>query len=251
MLREERDGATAVLTMDYPERRNALGVSMRQALLNALERIEGDRDIRAAVITGAGGNFSSGGDISDMDAADLEAGRQRFRLTHRLVRLMIKSSKPIVAAVEGWCVGGGLSLALCCDRVIASVEARFLASFGKVGLIADIGLLHTLPSRVGQGRARQLLLYGEQIDAATAERIGLIDQVVPAGGSLAAALKRARVFETTAPLPVALTKQHLSQGLDSVLDWEREIQSALFVTADHAEGKAAFLGKRAPLFKGL
>src|SRR6185312_13791843 len=92
MLSEERDGATAVLIMDYPERRNALGVAMRQALLDALERIESDRDIRAVVITGAGGNFSSGGDISGMDAADLEAGRQRFRLTHRLVRLMIKSS---------------------------------------------------------------------------------------------------------------------------------------------------------------
>ena len=250
MLREERDGATAVLIMDYPERRNALGVAMRQALLDALERIESDRDIRAVVITGAGGNFSSGGDISGMDAADLEAGRQRFRLTHRLVRLMIKSSKPLIAAVEGWCVGGGLSLALCCDTIIASAQARFLASFGKVGLIADIGLLYTLPSRVGQGRARQILLYGEQIDAATAERIGLIDHVVPAG-SLAAALERARVFETAAPLPVALTKQHLAQGLDAVLDWEREINPPCSSRPIMPKEKAAFLGKRAPSFKGL
>jgi 2-(1,2-epoxy-1,2-dihydrophenyl)acetyl-CoA isomerase len=250
MLRETRDGATAILTMDYPERRNALGVPMRKALLEALEKIEGDRDVRAVVITGAGGHFSAGGDISGMDVTDLAAGRERFRLSHSLVRLMIKSAKPILAAVEGWCAGGGLSLALCCDTIIASSEARFLASFGKIGLIADLGLLHTLPLRVGQGRARQILLYAEQIDAATAERIGLVDQVVPGGGSLTAALERARAFTATAPLPVALTKQHLSQGLDAALDWEREIQSGLFLSPDHAEGKAAFLGKRSPSFRG-
>jgi enoyl-CoA hydratase/carnithine racemase len=196
MLREERDGATVILTMDFPERRNALGVPMRQALVDALERIEGDRAVRAVVVTGTGGHFSAGGDISGMDANDLAAGRERFRLTHRLVRLMVKSAKPIVAAVEGWCAGGGFSLALCCDTIAVADQARFVASFGRIGLIADLGLLHTLPLRIGQGRARQVVLSGEPIDAATAERIGLIDQIVPAGVSLSAALQRARRLRT-------------------------------------------------------
>lgn len=250
MLTRAQDDATAILTLDYPARRNALAMAMRQALVDALEAIEADRQIRAVVLTGAGGTFSAGGDLSAMDMADFAAGRERFRLTHRLVRLLIKSSKPVLAAVEGFCVGAGLSLALCCDTVVAAADARFAAGFGRVGLVADLGLLHTLPARIGQGRARQVLLYGEQMPAAEAERIGMIDQVVASGAALPAALARARLFHGAAPLPVALTKQYLAAGLDGALDWERDTQSALFLTADHAEGKAAFLGKRAPSFTG-
>ena len=255
MLTEARDGATAILTLDYPERRNALAMPMRQRLVDALEAIEADRDLRAIVITGAGGTFSAGGDISGMNVADLAAGRERFRLTHRLVRLLIKGSKPVVAAVEGWCVGAGLSVAMCCDTVVAAEDARFAAGFGKIGLIADLGLPHTLPARIGQGRARQVLLYGETMTAAAAEHIGMIDHVVPAGTALQAALARAALFHPdaampVAPLPIAMTKQFLAEGLDAALEWERDTQSALFLTSDHAEGKAAFLGKRIPAFQG-
>ncbi len=251
MLTEFRDGATAVLTLDYPERRNALAMPMRQRLVDALEAIEADRDLRAVVITGAGGTFSAGGDISGMNVADVATGRERFRLTHRLVRLLIKGSKPVIAAVEGWCVGAGLSIAMCCDTVVAADDARFAAGFGKIGLVADLGLLHTLPARIGQGRARQILLYGEQIDAARAEALGMIDHIVPPGTALQAALARAALFHAAAPLPIAMTKEHLAVGLDAALEWERGTQSMLFLTADHAEGKAAFLGKRPPVFGGV
>ncbi len=250
MLTRGQEGATAILTLDYPARRNALAMAMRRELVDALEAIEADGDLRAVVITGAGGTFCAGGDLSDMNVGDIAAGRERFRLTHRLVRLLIKASKPVIAAVEGHCVGAGLSLAMCCDTVIAAADARFAAGFGRVGLIADLGLLHTLPARIGQGRARQVFLYGERLEAAEAERIGLVDRVVGPGEALAAALERARVFAAGAPLPVAFTKQFLAAGLDAALDWEREVQSTLFLTADHAEGKAAFLDKRAAAFKG-
>ena len=250
VLSETREGATAILTLDYPERRNALAVPMRQRLVDALEAIEADRALRAIVITGAGGTFSAGGDISGMDVDDLAAGRERFRLTHRLVRLLIKGSKPVIAAVEGWCVGAGLSVAMCCDTVVATEEARFAAVFGKIGLMADLGLLHTLPARIGLGRARQVLLYGEPTDAGRAAAIGMVDHVVPSGTALRAALDRAALFHGAAPLPIAMTKQHLAAGLDAALDWERDTQSALFLTADHAEGRAAFLAKRTPVFKG-
>lgn len=250
MLREDRDGATAILTMDYPERRNALAVPMRVAFIEALERIEADASVRAIIVTGAGGVFSSGGDIAGMDAASLGAGRERFRVTHTLVRLMAKGSKPIIAAIDGWCVGGSVGLALCCDTLIAAADARFMLPFGKVGLIPDLGLLHTLPQRVGAGRARQMMLYGETIDAATAERIGLVDHLVPTGTALTAALERAQRFAALAPLTAAFTRQHLAEGLDAVLDWERDTQSALFLSADHAEGRDAFLAKRPAVFKG-
>ncbi len=250
MLSETREGATAVLMLDYPERRNALAMPMRQCLVDALEAIEADRALRAIVITGAGGTFSAGGDISGMHVGDLAAGRERFRLTHRLVRLLIKGSKPVIAAVEGWCVGAGLSVAMCCDTVVAAEDARFAAGFGKIGLVADLGLLHTLPARVGQGKARQILLYGEPTDAGRAAAIGMVDHIVPSGTALKAALDRAALFHGAAPLPVAMIKQYLAAGLDAALDWERDTQSALFLTADHAEGREAFLAKRAPVFKG-
>lgn len=250
MLQHGQDGATAILTFDHPARRNALAMPMRQALVDAMERIEGDPAIRAVVLTGAGGVFSAGGDISGMNATTIAGGRERFRVTHRLVRLLVKASKPVIAAVEGFAVGAGLSVALCCDTIVAGEGAQFAAGFGRVGLIADLGMPHTLPLRVGQGRARQILLYGERMGVDEALRIGLIDHAVAAGGALDAALARARLFHSMAPLPVALLKQHLAAGLDAALEWERDTQAALFLTADHAEGKASFLEKREPHFTG-
>lgn len=250
LLRESREGATAILTLDQPARRNALSVAMRRALLEAFERIEPERTIAAVVITGSAGNFCSGGDLSDMAVPDIAAGRERFRLTHRLVRLILGGAKPVIAAVEGFAAGAGLSLAALCDTVIAGENACFVAGFGKVGLIADLGLLHTLPRRVGEGRARQILLYGERLAASEAFRIGLADQIVPPGTALAAALARARLLSEQAPLPIALTRAFLAAGLDEALAHEREMQTMLFLSADHAEGKEAFLARRPPRFEG-
>jgi 2-(1,2-epoxy-1,2-dihydrophenyl)acetyl-CoA isomerase len=249
-LIEQRDGTTIVLTLNNPQRRNALAMPLREGLIAAFERIEADRTIRAVVLTGAGGTFCAGGDITAMNVKGLADGLERFRITHRLVRLMIRCGKPIVAAVEGYAVGAGLSLALCCDTIVAAEDARFGAGFGRIGLIADLALNHTLPARIGTGRARQVLLYGEQMDATTGERFGLIDHVVPKGGALDLALRRAKTFADAAPLPVALTKGLLADGLDLALERERELQSMLFLTADHAEGREAFLAKRRPVFKG-
>ncbi|MCK8783608.1 enoyl-CoA hydratase-related protein [Roseomonas sp. NAR14] len=247
---EERQGAVLVLTMDYPARRNALAIPLRRALLDILERVEGDRSVRALVLTGAGGTFCSGGDISGMDVQDVLGGRERLRMAHQIIRLMVAGAKPFVAAVEGWCVGAGLSMACACDTIVASEEARFMAGFGKVGLMADLGLPHTLPLRIGQGRARQVLLYGESMGAAEAERVGLVDKVVLPGQALAIAIERAELLAAQPPAAIALTKQLLANGLDAALEQERQYQTSLFLTADHAEGKAAFLGKRAPHFTG-
>ena len=252
MLIEQRDGTTIVLTLNNPQRRNALAMPLREGfdpLRSSASRL--DRTIRAVVLTGAGGTFCAGGDITAMNVKGLADGLERFRITHRLVRLMIRCGKPIVAAVEGYAVGGAASRSrCCCDTIVAAEDARFGAGFGRIGLIADLALNHTLPARIGTGRARQVLLYGEQMDAATGERFGLIDHVVPKGGALDLALRRAKTFTDAAPLPVALTKGLLADGLDLALERERELQSMLFLTADHAEGREAFLAKRRPVFKG-
>jgi enoyl-CoA hydratase/carnithine racemase len=250
ILAADRDGATLVLTMNEPARRNALSMAMRARFIEELERAERDRDIRAVVVTGAGGQFCSGGDISGMDVADFGSGRERFRITHTMVRAVIESGKPFVSAVEGWAAGAGVGLAIACDCVVAAEGARFLTPFVKVGLAPDFALMHTLPRRIGEGRARNMFLSAEPVDAAEALRIGLVDHVVRDGTALDKALERAAKFAEGAPLAIAMTRSVLARGLADALEWERTAQAALFATADHAEGKAAFAGKRKPDFKG-
>jgi enoyl-CoA hydratase/carnithine racemase len=223
---------------------------MREALLAATDRIEEDRTIRAVVITGAGGHFCAGGDITAMNQRDVAASRDRFRFGHRMVRAVMASQKPYLAAVEGWAVGAGLGMALICDTVIASEAAGFGAGFGKIGLIPDWGLLHTLPRRIGEAKARQMLLYCETLRAAEAQAIGLVDHLAPAGGALEAALTRAEALANIAPQSIAMVKSYYLQGLAETLEWERNAQALVAMTADHAEGKAAFLAKRAPRFQG-
>jgi enoyl-CoA hydratase/carnithine racemase len=249
-VRSARDAGVLTLTLDYPARRNALAVPLREQLHDLLEAAQGDRAIGAIVLTGAGGTFCSGGDISGMDVQDHASGLERMRRTHRIIRLMVAGRLPIVAAVEGWCVGAGLSVACACDTIVAAEDAKFMAGFGKVGLIADLGLPFTLPARIGNGRARQFFLYGTQVTAPDAERIGLVDHVVPKGGALAKAQDLARFLAAQAPLPIALTKRILAEGLERALEDERQFQTACFLSADHAEGKAAFLAKREPNFGG-
>jgi enoyl-CoA hydratase/carnithine racemase len=250
MLLEERRGATAVLTMHQPARKNALAMPMRVEMIEALERIEADTSVRAVVITGSDGTFCSGGDISGMNSPDFAGGRERFRLTHRLVRMMIESAKPYIAAVEGWAAGAGMGVATCCDTVIAGAGAQFISPFNRLGLVPDFGLLHTLPKRVGEGPARQIFLRGQAFDAAHGLKIGLVDEVVADGSALARALAVAAEYEAMAPIPLAMVKNYMSQGLADALDWERNAQAAMFLTADHGEGRDAFLARRKPNFTG-
>jgi 2-(1,2-epoxy-1,2-dihydrophenyl)acetyl-CoA isomerase len=247
---EEREGKVLILTMDYPERRNALAVPLREQLAEIIEKAEGDGDTRAIVLTGSNGIFCSGGDISGMNVTSVLGGRERLRRVHRTIQLLLAGSTPVVAAVEGWCVGAGMSVACACDTIVAAEDAKFMAGFNKVGLMADLGLPFTLPARVGFGRAKQILFYGEQFDAVQGERIGLVDLVVPRGMALEAALKKAQFLAEQAPAPMALTKALMAEGLEEALETEKHYQSSLFLTADHQEGKAAFLGKRAPVFQG-
>ena len=246
----EQQGAVLVLTMDHPTRRNAFAMPIRLAMIEALDKAQRDKSVRAVVLAGQGAHFSAGGDISGMEVNGALDGRERMRLSHQVVRLMVLGSLPIVAAVEGYCVGAGLSLACACDTIVAAEGAEMGAGFGRIGLMADMGLPHTLPRRIGEAKARQFLLYHTRVKAPEAERIGLVDQVVPNGGALAAAMEKARFLAEQAPAPMAFTKQLLGEGFDRALEEERHFQATLFLTEDFKEGRAAFLGKRQPVFTG-
>lgn len=249
-VREEMDGAVLILTIDYPSRKNAIGPGVRLAMEQALERAHENPAVRAIVVTGAGGTFCAGGDISRMDVGSALDGRERMRRTHRLVRLMARGAKPLVAAVEGWAAGAGMAVACACDTIVAAEDARFVAGFHKIGLMSDMGLPYFLPRRVGVGRARRILFYHEVIHAPEGERIGLVDFVAPPGKALEVALEKARFLAAEAAGPIGLTKKILSDGLEDALADEATFQGLLLTTPDFQEGRAAFFEKRKPRFGG-
>ncbi|WP_460747199.1 enoyl-CoA hydratase/isomerase family protein [Nocardiopsis oceani] len=245
VLAEDR-GHVRILTLNRPGRRNALDLDDRGAFLAALEEADADPGVRALVLTGAPPVFSAGGDISSM-SPDPEVSRVRLDLVNRIARQMLTAGTPVVAAVEGGAYGLGLSLSCACDTVVAGRGADFAASFARIGLVADTGLFHSLPMRVGAARARQLLMNARAVSAEEAEGIGLVDEVVDDGAALERAVAVAgRLARWSAPM-VAATRRILAQpdqSLDALLAAEAEAQTELLAGPEFAEGRAAFLERR-------
>lgn len=183
-----------VMRLNYPSKRNALSLDLRAALIAAVESAMADPAVRVLVLTGSGGAFCAGGDISTMQNVAGVAGRQRLGNLHRLARMIVAGPKPVIAAVEGYAYGAGMSLALLCGRVVAASDAKFCCSFGKVGLMPDLAALWTVPQRVNAGWVKRLLMLAEEIDGDAAGRIGLADEVTAPGEALTAALALAAKF---------------------------------------------------------
>jgi enoyl-CoA hydratase/carnithine racemase len=248
-----REGAVAVLTLDFPARRNAYCLQMRTQLRERLEAALADAGVRAIVLTGAAGHFCAGGDITEMEQRTLLENRERWNLVTALIRLMALGAKPIVAAVEGSAMGAGLSLAALSDYVVTARDARFAASFVKVGLMPDMGALWSLQQRVGAAKAREILGLARTFDGVEAGRIGLANEVVDAGTALQRALEVAQEYAALPPVATALLKNALAQGsntLDAAIRTEVEFQASAMGTLDHAEAVRAFIEKRAPRFEG-
>jgi 2-(1,2-epoxy-1,2-dihydrophenyl)acetyl-CoA isomerase len=236
----ENDGAIAILRISNPKRRN-------------MNDIATDDAIRSIVITGAGKTFSAGGDLSTMQDMTAFEGRERIRAGRAMVESIWRSEKPVVAAVEGFAFGAGLSLALLADWIVAAEDASFCASFGRVGLMGDMGLFWTLPQRVSAGRARRILMLAEVVTAQEALKIGLVEEISNTGKALDQAMTKARVMAEAAPLPNRLTREALGQfpaTLDDMLAYEAHGQGLLFTSADTKEGLASFFEKRRPVFQG-
>ena len=239
-MKIERIDNVQVLKMDEPHRRNPISARMMGELESAVEKACADPEIRAIVLTGEGDAFSAGGDFADMKDRDLLGWRAHFEIIHRHFRALVRAPKPVYAAVEGWAVGAGLSLALGCDTIVAAETSKFMYAFNRMGLIADMGMWFTLPRRIGEAKARQWFLHGGEVDAAKACTLGLVDRIAPAGRALEVAVQIAQSHAGDAPLPIAVTKMYLAEGLDQALDRELDLATPLFRSDDHREARAAF-----------
>lgn len=258
----ERRGHVALLTLNRPETRNALsGEDCFAAFEDTFEQLNEDLSVRAAVLTGAGPAFCSGGNVAEMrDRTGMFAGSPeeiaaRYRAgIQRIPRAFQRLQVPIIAAVNGPAIGAGNDLACMCDIRIASEAARFAESFVKVGIVPGDGGCWFLPRVVGFARAAQMALTGETVDAAEALRIGLVSAVVPPERLLPEALALAGRIAANPPQVLRWTKQLLQQArsgtLDEALDSAGVLQGLAHHTADHAEAVAAFFEKRAPVFGG-
>jgi len=249
----EREGALALITLNYPARRNAFCLQMRMQLRDRLELAMSDAQVRAVVITGAGGHFCAGGDVSEMEPRTLLQNRERWNLVTALIRLVALGPKPVVTAVEGAAMGAGLSIAALGDHLVCARDAKFGAAFARVGLMPDMGALWSLQHRVGRAKAREILGLARTFDGAEAHRIGLANELAEPGRALERALAVAREYAALPPVTNALLKSALAQGVDSLdaaIRSEVEFQAVAMGTADHAEAVRAFIEKRAPQFEG-
>ncbi|MFG3439003.1 enoyl-CoA hydratase-related protein [Nonomuraea sp. NPDC047897] len=257
MIRYDVTDAVAAITLDRPDAMNSLTTELKAALLDALRRAAGDPQVRSVLLTGSGRAFCAGQDLRE-HAANLEAGRglaDTVRLHYNpIVELVTTMPKPVVAAVNGVAAGAGASLAFACDLRIASEKAKFALAFAGIGLAPDSGASWTLQRLVGPGRAAELLLLGEPLDAARALELGVVTRVVPADDVLKTARELAVRLAQGPTLAYAATKRALAyaatHALPDALALEAELQDECAATADHLAATRAFLSKERPVFGG-
>lgn len=241
-----RQGGVLRLTLNVPGKKNALTDVLRAELRGAIAAAQDDDSVRSIVLSGAGGSFSSGGDISAM-TSDPDVARRRMGILHDIARLLIAGRKPSVAAVSGPAFGAGFSLALCCDAVVADTTATFCASFGRIGLPPDLALGWTLPARIPVAKARQLLLSGRIVQAAEAGSLGIADEVVEPADLDAAVDRWATSLSANLPGPKGHLKALLAKdSLDRVLAAEMESYVTCLASEEHRLAREAFLSKGRP-----
>lgn len=246
----------ATLTLNRPEARNALDMTMRQDLEAALTRLDADPGVRVLVVRGAGEHFSAGGDVKLMRDNPMTAaeGQSRVEAINRAIVALARFRTPTIAMVDGAAAGAGCNIALACDLVVASERARFGEVFARIGLIPDAGGTYFLPRRVGLARAKELVFTADIIDAREAERIGLINRVVPSESLETETFRLARRIADGPPRVLAAAKtlldRSLTLDLESALHWEALTQGEMIASPDHREGIRAFFEKRPGRFSG-
>ncbi|MGI5401063.1 crotonase/enoyl-CoA hydratase family protein [Streptomyces sp. CA-135486] len=249
-VRSERFGSSLLITIDRPKARNAVNAAVAEGLAAALETLEADPSLRAGVLTGAEGTFSAGMDLKAALTGESPEvpGRGFGGLTEA------RTTKPLIAAVEGWAMGGGFELALSCDLIVAAEDAKFGLPEVTRGLVAAGGGVIRLPKRIPYHLAMELLLTGEPISGERAGRLGIANRVVPASETTAVALQLAERLAANAPLALAAVKR-IVRAADGVpesaaFSAQRRETAALMASADVREGMTAFAERRTPFWRG-
>ena len=255
----DREGAVAWITLNRPDRLNALTATMSGELESAFRDAGNDEHVRCVVLTGEGRGFCAGQDLTEFENAYRSGQRpdiaEHLRTSyHRMIPVVVQTSKPVIAAINGVAAGAGLSLALACDLRIASDEAKITQAFVKIGLIPDSGGSYLLPRAVGYSKALELSITGDMIDANTALAAGLVSRVVQAASFRDDVTALANRLASMPTLAIAATKS-LLQGaphltLQDALEKEAATQAEMGRTSDHLEGVNAFVEKREPRFEG-
>jgi enoyl-CoA hydratase len=254
LLFDVRDGI-AFVTINRPDKLNALNDQVMLELSSAVDRITTEAEIKGAILTGAGPkSFVAGADIGDLARQGPFDGKARAQRGQAVLRRLETCGKPVIAAINGFALGGGCELAMACHMRIAGENAKFGQPEVKLGIAPGYGGTQRLPRIVGKGVALQLILTGEMIDAPEAYRIGLVNKVVPSGDLLAESEKMMRGILAMGPLAVRLAMEAVDQGLEMTLDegllLEANHFGLLAATSDMKEGTTAFLEKRAAKFQG-
>jgi enoyl-CoA hydratase/carnithine racemase len=253
---EHREHGVALVTLNRPERRNAIDSDMHSELERVFHEIGADGAINAVVITGAGRAFCSGGDARSMDDGSFmpKGPVTPFRAVRTLMHNLLEVEQPVIAAVNGDAAGLGATMALCCDIIVASETARFADTHVRMGLVAGDGGVIIWPLLIGWARAKEFLLTGDWITAAEGERLGLVNHAVPQDEVLPTALAMADRLAQAAPKAVRWTKYSMNRILraqvDQALDASAFLEAITMDSDDLREAAAAFLEKRQPHFTG-
>lgn len=244
----------ATITMNRPDKRNALDLVMRKEIGDALEEAARDDEVRVLILTGAGGSFCAGGDISSMTGAKTAvAARTRLRAVMASIMNMVAFDKPIIGLVDGPAYGAGFNLALACDFILGTQEARFCQVFGRIGLIPDYGGTYLLPRIVGLQKAKELIFSAREVGAQEALSLGILYEICESADALAQRGRElASSFTRASPHALGVAKSVLNESLNSslqgVLEMEAAGQGICFATDYHKEAVERFLGKQPLLF---
>ena len=253
-IRYECQDGIALITLNRPQTMNALNAAVFGELNDALNTLEQNPAVGSLILTGAGKAFVAGADIARMREYSVLAGRQFCLQGQQFMNRLEDFNKPVIAAVNGFALGGGCELALACDIRIASEQAVFGQPEVNLGIIPGWGGTQRLSRLIGEGRAKYYIFTGEFIDAAAALRVGLVEKVVPAAELLDAARQVAKTVMSKAPIAVMMAKRAIHLGMDmdlrSGICFESEAYTTSFGAEDRIEGMSAFLEKRSPRFKG-
>ena len=250
-----QDGPSCVITLNRPDKRNAISVLMMDELTAALKAAEAEPSARGVVITGGPAFFAAGADLNEALRVKTAAqGTDYFKRWHRLNNVIEELGKPVIAAIEGFCITGGLELALACDLRVAAEGSSFAITSARIGTVAGAGGTQRLPRIVGVAHALDILFAADPIDATQAYRIGLINRLMPKGGALDGAKALVNIYAQRAPLSLALVKRAVHRGMQmdlaSAIELETFIVTTIYGTEDKQEGISAFLEKRTARFKG-